>query len=633
MKGSSLYCPKCQKTFPANSNQTSCPEDGAWLEELGSLANTTIQDKYILVEKLGSGGFGTVYLAQHLELGSRFAVKVLSPDLCENMRHIERFKRESYTLARLEHPGIVKVIDCGLSPRPYIIMEFAQGRPLSELLKERSKLPEAEVYSIARLLAQTLSYAHDLNTVHRDIKPENIMLRELSPGELEVKLLDFGIARLIDQELILEQTGEAPGTPQYMSPEQFDPGTVPGTKSDIYALGCVLYRCLAGRNPFNAETFIEWSSVHKHVRPIFSDNDKFGKTGKDLSLVILNCLAKDPEERPSAKELLEQLKKVQLGPGQIAVNTDEIKEKLSDLRSKPKLIAACAVPVLILLVACMFSLNGAQKIEKSKIVEERKVESKGDLVSSMSAGIIIHQLSTSQMQMGSNLASALDIYAPEQGNSVVLVLQSAKSMRMIPIYKSWAQRGFIVAAADLNRKDVLANQLQKFAKSAIKAVSKRKEFASEPGSGVVLVCQGIDLDKALAAARSLAEDNTAIPISGLIIIDPGLNENAELNPKQLHSANFPVFYVLDADQDEKLRSKTARHCQKAFAFGSGRQMYYNSNRVTLTASQAYTDEQVLRSLISGFLDATLSGDKSKETYLFSHKAEAAVGSSAELRFR
>lgn len=635
MKGSTLYCPKCRKTFPANSNQTNCPQDNTWLEELGSLANTTIQDKYMLVEELGSGGFGTVYLAQHLELGSRFAVKVLSEEHCKNMRHIERFKKESYTLARLDHPGIVKVIDCGLSPRPYIIMEFAQGKLLSELLKERSRLPEADVYSIFRLLAQTLSYAHDLKIVHRDIKPENIMVRTLSQ-DLEVKLLDFGIARLIDQDLILEETGEAPGTPQYMSPEQFESGAVPSAKSDIYSLGCVIYQCLTGRSPFNAKTFIEWSSVHKHVGPIFTDSDRFAKTGKDLCGIILNCLAKDPDERPSAKQLLEQLKKVQVGPNQVSTKTEDIKEKLSDLRSNPRLIALCVLPVLLIVGALSLSMIGARKQEKIKLVQERKAEDKSDLISSISAGITVHKTSTSQAQLNSNAASTLEIYAPEQANSIVLVIQSAKSMRMIPIYKTWAQRGPIVAVTELNQKDISAKKLEELANSAIKAVSKRKEFASEPGSSVVLVCQGIELDKALFATRSLSANegsNSVMTVAGLIVIDPALSEKADLNPKQLHSATFPVFYVLDADQDEKIRSQIARQCQKAFTFAAGKQMYYNSNRVSLSASPAYTDEQVLRALIAGFIDATLAGDKTKETYLFSHKAESAVGSSAELRFR
>ena len=205
---------------------------------------------YEIVRELGRGGMATVYLAQDLKHDRPVALKVLHPEIAAGLGP-ERFLREIRLTARLQHPHILSVFDSGaVDGRPWYTMPYVRGESLRDRLRREVQLPVETAVEITRQVALALDYAHREGTVHRDIKPENVLL---SDGQALVA--DFGIARAIGAagEESLTGTGVAIGTPSYMAPEQASGGQVDG-RTDVYALGCVLYEMLAGEPPFTGPT-------------------------------------------------------------------------------------------------------------------------------------------------------------------------------------------------------------------------------------------------------------------------------------------------------------------------------------------------------------------------------------------
>lgn len=642
MTATAKYCPKCNKIFPPNSDLPNCPNDGSQLAELGTLINTVLDGKYVLSEELGSGGWGTVYLAKHQELGSRFAAKILSAELCQNMRHIERFKLESHMLARLEHPGIVKVIDCGLSPRPFIIMELAQGKLLSQTLSEKGRLSEREALEIAKKLAETLKYAHSLGIVHQDIKPSNIMVRNTESGIPELKLLDFGVAKLIDTDAIAENTGESFGSPEYMSPEQFSQHASVGAKADIYSMGCVLFECLTGHKPFKGKNYIEWSSVHRHVRPAFQDNEIGpGKLAKELASITLLCLSKEQKDRPSAEELLERLNIEQAGSAAYASRQAKVPgaKYLFSWTGDPKISIAISLGLLLSVGGLAALLMTAKRHEPPKSVQQVAEKNQEDLITSMSAETELNKVENSNLVVpaaGDAPELEISVFKPENVRGVILTFSPQKrvSKPLEPLMSSWAEHGYLVASAELPKKEFSTQTLAACVKSVLEKLCKSKEYGGDQAASFVLMCSGEDLDTTLSAAK-LSSDNSSYSLpelSGVISIDPLASKTAP-HPQEYHDASFPVFFLLDSEIDSKLRPSTLRRAETAFTFGSGKQVLVNSSRVSLTATPAYRDQQVFRALLLAFLDSCIKHDRAKEGYLYSQKSIMALNSVGELRFR
>jgi eukaryotic-like serine/threonine-protein kinase len=219
--------------------------------ELQDRLAAALAGRYRLDGELGRGGMATVYLAQDLRHERPVALKVLHPELAATLGP-ERFLREIRLTARLDHPHILPVLDSGeVVGQLWYTMPFVQGESLRHRLKREVQLPVEEAIRIAREVADAVDYAHRQNVIHRDIKPENILL-----SEGHARVADFGVARAVESAAGGEQlteTGMAVGTPAYMSPEQASAGQVDG-RSDVYALGCVLYEMLAGEPPFTAPT-------------------------------------------------------------------------------------------------------------------------------------------------------------------------------------------------------------------------------------------------------------------------------------------------------------------------------------------------------------------------------------------
>lgn len=261
---------------------------------------------YLLEQPLGSGGSATVYRARHLLIRSRVvALKLLRTELASDPVQHRRFRREALLIDRINHPGIVRIVERGTHGSiPYIAMEYIEGQTLAERLKEGPPLPVPEIVAIVRQIASVLAFIHPRGIVHRDLKPRNIMLaRNRGPGP-QVKLLDFGIARAPDHTAMTE-TGTLLGTLAYLAPEQIRLGqSTPA--SDLHALGVIAFEMVAGSPPFVAATGAVLMREIASTTPAWPDG-----TRPDcpiwLGRLILELLDKDPQRRPSALQVGERL--------------------------------------------------------------------------------------------------------------------------------------------------------------------------------------------------------------------------------------------------------------------------------------------------------------------------------------
>lgn len=258
--------------------------------------------RFVLEREIGSGGMASVYLGTDEVLERRVAVKVLKPEFQESDVG-SRFRREGRTAARLSHPNVVRVYDAGedeLEGRrvSYIVMEHVSGGDLREMIAERGTLPAEEISRLSGIAAG-LAHAHERDIVHRDIKPHNILMDESG----QPKLTDFGIARALDTTQVT-RTGMYLGTARYSSPEHLQ-GEETTTKSDVYSLGITLYEAATGSPPF-AGTPIEVATQHV-AKPPTPPGD-LAPTDEGLEALILECLAKNPDDRPTAAAVEGRLK-------------------------------------------------------------------------------------------------------------------------------------------------------------------------------------------------------------------------------------------------------------------------------------------------------------------------------------
>jgi hypothetical protein len=272
-----------------------------------SLTGTLLGGRYELSALLGRGGMGEVYEAGDRLLGRRVAVKLLRGDLAGDPRLVSRFRREARTAASLSHPHVVAVHDFGIDgDRAYLVMELVEGRTLTEVIRAEAPLAPARAAGIAREMAEALAYAHARGVVHRDVAPGNVMTT--TGGE--VRVLDFGIARVdrqtpsVDATVPLPTAGPAPasahGTVAYLAPEQAR-GEPADQRSDLYALGAVLYELLCGRPPFAGETAAVVAARQLHARPA-PIREVRPDVPEALESIVLRCLAKDPGERHARAE-------------------------------------------------------------------------------------------------------------------------------------------------------------------------------------------------------------------------------------------------------------------------------------------------------------------------------------------
>ena len=278
------------------------PQDTG-LSELDPLLGQTVGN-YQITHKLGEGGMGSVYLAEHPKIGKKVALKILHAEFGNNADVVGRFFNEARAVNDIQHPNIVDIVDYGIIPNGprgdtlvYFIMEYLGGRTLTQTLRNESPFPPERALSIALQIADALAASHRCGIVHRDLKPDNIMLTQRGREIDFVKLLDFGIAKLTGDSATSSRTrtGIVMGTPWYMSPEQCEGRGQVDHRADIYALGVVMYEMITGRVPFLGEGYGEVLVQHLTQTP--QAPSTFRGVAPHIEAVIMKALQKRPDMR------------------------------------------------------------------------------------------------------------------------------------------------------------------------------------------------------------------------------------------------------------------------------------------------------------------------------------------------
>ena len=290
------------------------PPEAIFTTEVPRLpAGTVIGERYKIEEVIGEGGVSVVYRCSHSFLRKDVAIKVLRPELASMPPVVERFHREARSVAQLDHPNIVRVIDFGKSSSGslFLVMDLIEGTSLADQLEREGWLAPTNAVRIAISILTGLEHAHSRGVIHRDLKPDNIMILGAETGPAEVKILDFGIAKLGDVEIgsrPITEAGMVFGTPRYMSPEQAA-GEPVDHRSDLFAIGIILYQLLSGQLPFDGETTVQiLRRVLTQPAPRLMVNGLPSTTSEALADVVARALAKNPEERfPSARVMREAL--------------------------------------------------------------------------------------------------------------------------------------------------------------------------------------------------------------------------------------------------------------------------------------------------------------------------------------
>ena len=325
-----------------------------------SLIGQTLDKKYILESILNLDGLGSVYCARRVLSGDNVAIKVLDPERVKNPEAIERFRREAQTATKVRHPNVLTVFDFGVSREglAYVVVELTEGTTLRQLIRRNGTLTEDDAAEIIRQVGAALDEAHKQGVVHRDIKPENILVQK-SPGGLNVKVLDFGIAALRDINRIkLATTGAVTGTPQYMSPEHCLGETLDG-RSAVYSLGIVLYEMLTGVVPFNSTTptAVVVQQVNEPPPSLRNINPRIPPA---VESVVLHALKKERDERPQtagemASELIDAIKDRHGASAEAPRGSAQLDEIPTEAGSSRKGLVLGACALLLLAVGGAFS--------------------------------------------------------------------------------------------------------------------------------------------------------------------------------------------------------------------------------------------------------------------------------------
>ncbi|HEY9719594.1 MAG TPA: serine/threonine-protein kinase [Trichormus sp.] len=373
-KFAEIRCPKCG--LELDPGMTICPNDGSEVASLPGLGSI-FQHKYQFVSRLGAGGMGVIFKAKQQGLDRFVAVKMLQTARATDVS-VLRFQQEAQALARLDHANLVKVHELGATEQgvPFMVMEYIEGKGLDAILSERSQLTLQQFFDIFLQVCDGLQYVHDAGILHRDLKPSNIMICNYPESNPRVKLVDFGIAKFVDNNDAkqLTQTGEVVGSPLYMCPEQAK-GTGSDERSDIYSLGCVMYEALSGIVPFSGGSVVEviMKQFSEKQRPLNSVV-RGSKYPNAVEALIDKMLEKDPRDRfQSVSELRDALQKLSAEHRPwYHINVPRIGNE----KKKPWFFAALAL--IVLLSAGVFSYVVWQKREAPISIPDAAVDSAFD---------------------------------------------------------------------------------------------------------------------------------------------------------------------------------------------------------------------------------------------------------------
>ena len=294
--GETSFCSKCGTAIGVSSNG----------DKTDPFIGTFVGERFLVKRQLGEGGMGVVYEAEQTAMDRKVALKVLHPHLNDDELYV-RFQREAAASSKLEHPNIITVYDFGRTENAslYIAMEFIDGKSLDDEIKQNGPLEYKRACRIGSQICSALRNAHDKNIIHRDMKPENVMLCRRGDETDFVKVLDFGIAKMMDeggtdQQKALTKTGMVFGTPQYMSPEQVR-GEKLDWRSDIYSVGIIVYEMLTGSLPFTADTPMGLLTKHLvDTPPAFATVNPNVAVPPELEALVMAALSKDAAARPQS---------------------------------------------------------------------------------------------------------------------------------------------------------------------------------------------------------------------------------------------------------------------------------------------------------------------------------------------
>lgn len=350
---------------------------------------------YKIVEVIGRGGMGMIYKAHDQWMDRTIAIKMLHLHLVHDQQSVQRFGQEAKAAGNVEHPNVIQAYDYGVADtkQPFLVMEYLQGRSLAEIIEAERQIDYERAVNIFIQACEALAAAHAKDVLHRDLKPSNIMLIQTKDQPDFVKIVDFGIAKMMPgsgKEVQLTQTGEVFGSPLYMSPEQFV-GRKVDRRSDIYAMGCVMYEALMGKPPIVGEHVLETMYKHMNEKP-----KKFAEVRPDLKIspkveaIVMRCLEKDPDQRfQTMSELHDELMLTKAGFKDRRPFHVKFKAKMSQLKRIRKKYDELANNVLLVVLsvviagclvgfALMFFRNGQESQWRVLKTEAQKAYAKED---------------------------------------------------------------------------------------------------------------------------------------------------------------------------------------------------------------------------------------------------------------
>jgi len=302
-----------------------------------------IKERYEILEVLGEGGMAFVYKAMDSQLERYVAIKTLKPNYVNQETFVERFRREAKTAANLNHPNIVQIFDWGIEEEPFFVMEYIEGNTLTSIVAKNRTISLSDVLFIGAQVASGLQAAHQKGLVHRDIKPGNIMITP----DGKVKVTDFGIVSLQNEESDITKTGSILGTASYISPEQAQ-GRPVSIESDLYSLGTVLYELIAGKPPFSGESPISTATKHLTDKPEKLSNFR-NDIPKGVENAVLKLLEKSTFDRFKSAEDLRAV----LLQQRTSLQSEQTRENLVDLTS-PKVKLRFTLPALLISLGLVF---------------------------------------------------------------------------------------------------------------------------------------------------------------------------------------------------------------------------------------------------------------------------------------
>lgn len=345
-----------------------------------------LPERYELKGLIGQGGMGYVFKAFDHELGRDVAIKILMFDGSKSQDEQTRFLQEAKFLATLQHPNIVQILSSGIAEdgAPYHVMELLVGEPLSDEVERHGPLKPERFYEIFKQVTAGLVHAHSCNIVHRDLKPTNIMLCKTPDGLLQVKIIDFGIARVVDTSgagdtttLGITRTNAVLGSPVYMSPEQCR-GSKVDHLSDIYSLACIMFECLTGKTVFQADSSFQIMYSHMNEEAPSLEITAQAAAGKRLGGLIDRCLRKNPAERPqSVAEIQKEMDEIYADVANDGISFNIRKRSVASSHSKTITVVAVVTLIVSAVAAVVVSNINRENMNRKSAIEKNWNQQQG----------------------------------------------------------------------------------------------------------------------------------------------------------------------------------------------------------------------------------------------------------------